>query len=488
MREARLSDKITFGTDGWRDVIAENFTFPNVRRVAAAIGRYILATYGDQRPVIVGHDTRFLARDFARTSVHILNGAGLRTLLVERDAPTPVVAFSALHPPASAEGRQAGSAGAVMITASHNPPEYCGIKYIPDYAGPATKEITDRIVGELGSLAGELAVGAEDGEVFDPAPAYKAAVARYLDMERIARAGLSVAYDAMHATGRGYTDALLEEAGCQVTTLRATLDPLFGGAMPEPAPRFLDGLSATVRSRKLALGLANDGDADRFGVIGEDGRCYTPNQVIALLARHLHKNRHMDGAIVRTVATTHLLDRLAAAYGLPLRETPVGFKWVGAVMRAEPVLIGGEESGGLSVLGHIPEKDGVLADLLVAEMIAFEGKPLGQIWTDLVAEIGFEPATRRLDLHLAEEAKLALIDYLKERTPASVAGFKVVDRNTTDGVKLRLENGSWLLARPSGTEPIVRVYLEAPDAASLGRLESAAQELVARATVPAAAR
>ncbi len=483
-----MSETITFGTDGWRDLIAENFTFPNVRRVAAAIARYILSTYGDARPVIIGHDTRFLARDFALTSIHILRDAGLKTLLVDRDAPTPVVAFSALHPPAAADGRLPGSAGAVMITASHNPPQYCGIKYIPDYAGPATKEITDRIVGELGSIGGGLPLGAEEGEIFDPAPAYKAAIARYLDMDRIARAGLSVAYDAMHATGRGYTDGLLKEAGCRVTTLRDTVDPLFGGAMPEPAPRFLGGLISTVTAGKMALGLANDGDADRFGVVGEDGHCYTPNQVIALLARHLHKNRHMNGAIVRTVATTHLLDRLAAAYGLPLRETPVGFKWVGAVMRAEPVLIGGEESGGLSVLGHIPEKDGVLADLLVAEMIAFEGKPLGQIWADLVTEIGFEPATRRLDLHLEAEAKQALMDHLKQRTPTSVAGFKVTDRNTTDGVKLLLEDGSWLLARPSGTEPIVRVYLEAPDAATLGHLEGAAQELVERATMPAAAR
>lgn len=483
-----MKETITFGTDGWRDLIAENFTFGNVRRVAAAISRHILSTYGEDKPVLIGHDTRFLARDFARTCVHILQAAGLSTLLVERDAPTPVIAYSALHPPGNLDGAAPGSAGALMITASHNPPQYCGIKYIPDYAGPATKEITDRIVAEIAHVSEDLPAGADDGPIFDPAPAYKAAIARYLDMDRLGSAKLTVAYDAMHATGRGYTDALLREAGCTVTTLRDTVDPLFGGAMPEPAPRYLETLVRTVVSGKMALGLANDGDADRFGVVGEDGRFYTPNQVIALLARHLHKNRKMNGAIVRTVATTHLLDRLAAAYGLPLRETPVGFKWVGAVMRQEPVLIGGEESGGLSVLGHIPEKDGVLADLLVAEMIAFEGKPLSRIWADLVAEIGFEPAARRLDLHLSNEAKIALVDTFKHRTPTTIAGRKVKDKLTTDGIKLLLEDGSWLLARPSGTEPIVRVYLEAQDPAALAELEAAAQQIVSQATAPAAAR
>lgn len=464
-------DQITFGTDGWRDLIAEGFTFPNVRRVAAGIGRYIKATYGADRPIVIGHDTRFLARDFARTVVHVLHSEGLRTLLANRDAPTPVMAFAAQDRP---------TAGAVMITASHNPPQYCGIKYIPDYAGPATKEITDRIVAEIGQVSGaDLPVGASDGEIFDPAPRYREAIRKYLDFERIRGARLRVAYDAMHATGRGYTDDLLREAGCEVVSLRTTLDPLFGGAMPEPAPRFLGGLIETVTSGGMALGLSNDGDADRFGVVGEDGRYYVPNQVIALLARHLYKNRGMRGAIVRTVATTHMLDRLAEKYGLPVRETPVGFKWVGAVMRQEPVLIGGEESGGLSVLGHIPEKDGILADLLVAEMVAWEGKPLSEIWRDLVAEVGFESQTRRLDLHLSAAAKDAVMDFFRRRTPSEVAGRKVTGTRTDDGVKLLLEGDCWLLARPSGTEPIIRIYLEAPDSGSLEALHKAADALVA---------
>lgn len=465
-----MSDQITFGTDGWRDLIAEGFTFPNVRRVAAGIGRYVKATYGTDRPVVIGHDTRFLARDFARTAVHVLQAEGLSTLLADRDAPTPVIAYAAQDRP---------TAGALMITASHNPPQYCGIKYIPDYAGPATKEITDRIVAEIGQVRAEdLSLGAADGEGFDPAPRYREAIRKYLDMDRIQAAKLKVGYDAMHATGRGYTDDLLREAGCEVVSLRTSVDPLFGGAMPEPAPRFLGKLIETVTSGGMALGLSNDGDADRFGVVGEDGRYYVPNQVIALLARHLYKNRGLKGAIVRTVATTHMLDRLAEKYGLPVRETPVGFKWVGAVMRQEPVLIGGEESGGLSVLGHIPEKDGILADLLVAEMVAWEGKPLSAIWADLVAEVGFESRTRRLDLHLSAAAKEAVMDFFRRRTPSEVAGLKVTGTRTDDGVKLLLEGDCWMLARPSGTEPIIRIYLEAPDAGALEALHKAADALV----------
>ncbi len=466
-----MTEQITFGTDGWRDLIAEGFTFPNVRRVAAGLAKYIKANYGTDLPVVIGHDTRFLARGFARTVVHVLHSEGLSTLLADRDAPTPVIAYAAQDRP---------TAGAVMITASHNPPEWCGIKYIPEYAGPATKEITDRIVAEIGQVRAEdLPMGAEDGEGFDPAPRYREAIHKYLDMERIRKAGLKVAYDAMHATGRGYTDGLLRDAGCEVLSLRTSIDPLFGGVMPEPAPRFLGDLIKTVTSGGMALGLSNDGDADRFGVVGEDGRYYVPNQVIALLARHLYKNRGMKGAIVRTVATTHLLDRLADKYGLPLRETPVGFKWVGAVMRQEPVLIGGEESGGLSVLGHIPEKDGILADLLVAEMVAWEGKPLSAIWADLVAEMGLEPQTRRLDLHLSPAAKDAVMDFFRRRTPSEVAGKKVVGTRTDDGVKLLLEGDCWLLARPSGTEPIIRIYLEAPDSATLEALHKAADQMVA---------
>lgn len=472
-----MSNPITFGTDGWRDLIADGFTFGNVRIVASAIADYVQEAYSADRPVLVGYDTRFLAREFAETVVSILSDRGIKTLLSERDVPTPVIAFAA---------RELNSAGAVMLTASHNPPQYCGIKYIPDYAGPATKAITDKIVSRVNhylATNATFAKGRKVGDTFDPMPGYMAWIRELVPGEAMKQAKLSVVYDALYSTGRGYLDALLTEFGCKVTLLHGNRDPLFGGGMPEPAVGQLGELIQTVKGG-YDLGLATDGDADRFGVVDSEGTFYTPNQVIALLMRHLIKNRKQTGVVVRTVATTHLIDRLAAHYGVEVRETPVGFKWVGEKMREESVLIGGEESGGLSVLGHIPEKDGILANLLVADMMATEGKPLKQIWAELVAEVGWNPANRRLDLHLTEEAKAAVLKLFLEETPKAIAGLSVTDSSRKDGVKLMLADGSWVLARPSGTEPIIRVYLEAADKPALDKLAHAVERLVEEVAGP----
>lgn len=478
-----MPNTITFGTDGWRDLIAEGFTFANVRVVAEAIADYVSGAYPSDRPVLVGYDTRFLAREFAETVVAVLASRGLKTLLSERDVPTPVIAFAA---------RERRSAGAVMLTASHNPPQYCGLKYIPDYAGPATKEITDQIVQNVARHLKDvdtLPQGRAVGETFDPMPSYMAWIRGLVPSAPIRQAHLKVVYDALYSTGRGYLDALLTEYGCDVRLLHGHRDPLFGGGMPEPAVQQLGELIATVKSDRADLGLATDGDSDRFGVVDAEGTFYTPNQVIALLLRHLVKNRKQTGVVVRTVATTHLIDRLASHYGVEVRETPVGFKWVGERMRQEAVLIGGEESGGLSVLGHIPEKDGILANLLVVDMVACEGKPLKQIWADLVAEVGFDPANRRLDLHLSEAAKTSVLRMFLEATPSAIAGQAVVDASRKDGIKLTLADGSWVLARPSGTEPIIRVYLEAASLPALDALEAAVRRLVETAAgpIPAAA-
>jgi len=469
---------IVFGTDGWRDIIAEGFTFGNVRIVAAAIADYVKSAYPADRPVLVGYDTRFLAREFAETVVAVLQSRGLKTLLANRDVATPVIAYAA---------RDLNSAGAIMLTASHNPPPYCGIKYIPDYAGPATKDITDTIVANVKRLQGEAAdlpTGRVVGEEFDPMPRYFAWIRQLVPGNELKKAHLKVVYDALYSTGRGYLDELLREYGCDVIALHGYRDPLFGGGMPEPAKAQLGELIETVKSERAALGLATDGDSDRFGVVDSEGTFYTPNQIIALLLRHLVKNRGAKGVVVRTVATTHLIDRLAGHYGVEVRETPVGFKWVGEKMRQEPVIIGGEESGGLSVLGHIPEKDGILANLLVADMVATEGKPIAEIWKDLVAEVSWNPANRRLDLHLSEHAKAEVLRLFVERTPSEVAGIKVQDVLRKDGVKLLMEDGSWILARPSGTEPIIRVYLEAADPAALDKLATAVNLLVEEAAGP----
>jgi phosphomannomutase len=289
---------------------------------------------------------------------------------------------------------------------------------------------------------------------------------------------LKVRYDAMYSTSRGYLDEILAYCGCEVESLHTHRDVLFGGGMPEPKPDQLGELIAMIRADKADLGVATDGDADRFGIIDELGNYLIPNHILLLLARHLLKNKGKTGAIVRTVATTHLLDNLAAKYNLELIETAVGFKYVGQQMRETAVLIGGEESGGLSVIGHIPEKDGILADMLIAEMIAYEGKPLSQLVTEAIADANGPLSNTRLDLHLTNEHKLAVLSAIPSNPPTEIAGIKVKELGRKDGIKLYLEDGSWVLLRPSGTEPLIRVYIETTSDEKLAAIASFMQALI----------
>lgn len=447
------SSQIKFGTDGWRGIIADDFTFPNVRKVTRAIASYLETAYTKDRPVLVAYDTRFLADEFARTAAEVLADLGWTVKITNRDCPTPVIAYNARH---------LNSAGALMFTASHNPAPYCGIKYIPDYAGPATPEITDTIVANLDSASDALPSGKGSGSIssFDPKPDYMQFIYTLLDVEKIRTAKLKVKYDALYSTSRGYLDEVLQQCGCELESFHTYRDVLFGGGMPEPKGEQLVELVESVKNDKADLGLATDGDSDRFGIVDEQGNVLTPNTVLLVLARHLIKNKGKSGAIVRTVATTHLLDNFAAKYGCQLYETAVGFKYIGEKMRETTVLIGGEESGGLSVIGHIPEKDGVLADMLVVEAVAYEGKPLSQLVAEAIAEADGPLYNKRLDLHLEDAHKAAVIDSYTKNPPAAVAGIKVKEVGRKDGIKLYLEDGSWVLLRPSGTEPLMRVYLE----------------------------
>jgi len=447
------SGEIKFGTDGWRGIIADNFTFPNVRKVTRAIASYLETAYSKDKPVLIAYDTRFLADEFARTSAAVLADLGWNVKITDRDCPTPVIAYNA---------RLLNSAGALMFTASHNPAPYCGIKYIPDYAGPATPEITDTIVANIETSSDELPGSNPSGTIstFDPKPDYLNFIYTLLDVEKIKSANLKVKYDALYSTSRGYLDEVLQHCGCQLESFHDWRDVLFGGGMPEPKGEQLVELVAAVKADHADLGLATDGDSDRFGIVDEQGNVLTPNTVLLVLARHLIKNKGKSGAIVRTVATTHLLDNFAAKYGLQIYETAVGFKYIGEKMRETAVLIGGEESGGLSIIGHIPEKDGVLADMLVAEAIAYEGKPLSQLVQEAIAEADGPLYNNRLDLHLTEAHKVAVINSYTQNPPSEVAGIKVKEVGRKDGIKLYLEEGSWVLLRPSGTEPLVRVYME----------------------------
>jgi len=463
---------IVFGTDGWRGLIADDFTFANVRKVTRAIAAYLKTAYHPSRPVLIAYDTRFLADAFAQTAAEVLASEGWTVQVTDRDCPTPVIAYAAKH-------RQ--SAGALMFTASHNPAPYCGIKYIPDYAGPATPDITDAIVSEIpvASEAIPCTIPSEQISHFDPRPEYLAFLYSQLDLDIMRRAKLKVVYDALYSTSRGYVDEVLRHCGCDIEVLHAHRDVLFGGGMPEPKGEQLLELVLRVQESGANLGLATDGDSDRFGIVDETGTVLTPNMVLLALAKHLVKNRGKRGAIVRTVATTHLLDILAEQYGLEIYETAVGFKYIGEKMRQIPVLIGGEESGGLSVLGHIPEKDGVLADMLIVEMLAYEGKPLSQIVAEVVAEVGGPLINHRLDLHLSNPHKLAVMTAFKTNPPTSVAGMTVQEVSTKDGVKLYLQDGSWILLRPSGTEPLLRVYMEVRTAAQQAAITEAMQVQIA---------
>jgi phosphomannomutase len=441
--------------------------------VASAIAAYLISHRLDKKPLIVGYDSRFLADRFAEEVVKVMEAAGIGCFLTERDTPTPVVAW---------EVKDREACGAVMLTASHNPPIYCGIKFIPDYAGPANEAITKEIEGQIRSPKPETPnksqVRNPKFERFEPRERYLKYIQSFIDPVVIKKAKLKIVVDPMYGSGRGYLDKLLQELGCQVEEIHNYRDVLFGGHNPEPDQGNLAELSAKVRESQAALGLALDGDADRFGVVDEVGDFYSANQIIALLFNYLVEDRGFTGSAVRSLGTTHMLDAIAKPHNIKVHETPVGFKHIAQIMLREPVIIGGEESGGLTISGHIPEKDGILADLLVAEMVAKRGQPLSRIWEDLTKKIGLYEG-RRGKVEVPEERIKKLIQGLKEAPPKDIKGIKVIEVRTFDGVKFILEDGSWLLIRPSGTEPLLRIYSESKNPGVLDKIELYLESLLA---------
>lgn len=462
---------IRFGTDGWRSILAEEFTFDNVRLVAQAIADYFKAQQSAAQPlIVVGYDSRFLGERFARAVAEILAVNNLQVSMVDRDSPTPVVAFAV---------KQLKAFGAVMITASHNPPEYNGIKFIPHYAGPATTAITDKLMEHIQKLekgnwkfrGGINLDRSKFFSTFDPQRAYIDHISTLVSLEEIKKGGLKVLYNPLHATGRGYLDQILKGRVEKLTVLNGERDPLFGGILPEPSEENLKENRQTLLSGKYDVELATDGDADRLGVMDDEGNFISPNEVLCLLFRHLVRNRKKTGAAIRSVATTHLLDQLAKNYGQTSKEVPVGFKYIAEEMLLGNVLIGGEESGGISVQGHIPEKDGILAGLLVLEMLAFEKKPLSQIRKELLKELDSGFFNRRLDIRVEGEKKDALLKAFAEPKTEKFADSHILKIKRTDGIVYMLANGGWVLVRPSGTEPLLRIYLEARSHEKLKELE-----------------
>jgi len=465
--------EIKFGTSGWRGILAEDFTLANVRVVTQAIADHLKAVGEADKGVVVGHDSRFFGERFARETARVLAGAGVPVFLCNRDTPTPVIAFEVLQ-------RHAG--GAINFTASHNPHEYNGIKFSPSWGGPALPEVTADIERRANAMLGEIcyrdlpldqAVRQGLVQEIDPLPAYLEALRGKVDLDAIGRSGLTVVVDPMFGAGRGYLDTLLVESGLMVQSINAQRDPYFGGLPPDPSKTHLNDLIVRVKGdATVALGLATDGDADRYGIIDGDGSFIEPNYILALLYDYLVRRRGDRGDAARSVATSHFVDAVAVHHGCKVRETPVGFKYIGEFIRDDQIAIGGEESAGLTVRGHVPDKDGILACLLVAEMVAVEGKSLNQLLADLYRRVG-EFHTGRQNLHLSPALEAGYADKLKN-LPTALAGRKVHEVVTVDGVKLLLEGGSWVLFRKSGTEPVVRVYAEARSAAELNELAEAA--------------
>ena len=468
---------IKFGTDGWRAIMAEEFTFPNVRMVACAIAKYVKDSQKASKGVVIGYDTRFLSDKFAETCARVLLGADVKVLLMERDSPTPVTAFTVV---------KRNAAGAIMLTASHNPPYYNGLKFIPEYGGPAGPQITAQIESNLQTIMPNekiLEKSIEKGiaekmlEKIEPSEDYFKRINELIDFETIRKSKIAVAFDRIYGTGRNYVDALLSRNNISVRVIHNMRDPLFGGGMPEPSVEYLSQLISIVKDNKLALGLATDGDADRFGVVDSLGVYLTPNQLISIIFVHLLKRRKFQGAVVRTVATTHLIDKIAEKFGVQVYETPVGFKYICEKMLSENIIIGGEESGGLSILGHIPEKDGILANLLACEVAAIENKPLSIVYKNLLDEFG-EVYTDRINIHLkSDEQKNSIMHKLKVDPPSFIMNVKVTSINDVDGYKFLLKDGSWVLVRASGTEPVLRIYLEASSKDMLRKLQKFAEDI-----------
>ena len=453
--------EIKFGTDGWRAIVGKDFTEENVNLVTKAIGKYVFDNFGINKKIIIGYDPRNMADVYSMQCAKILKTLGFDVLYSDKIIPTPVLAYSAKYL----------NACAVMFTASHNPPEYLGMKFIPDYAGPATSDITNALMNNIG---GEEFEPQKEGSLteYDFQPAYDRHVETLVNFEKIKTLKTNILFDGFYSASIGYFDKLLRAHQIKFETMNMFHDKNFGGGMPDPKPQYLKDLTEKIKNSENTIGLANDGDADRFGVINENGEYVSPNEIIAILLMHLRKNKGYEGSLVKTVGASLLLNKVAEKLGIEVIETPVGFKHVGEAMRKYNPVIGGEESGGLSIQGHIPEKDGILANLLILEAMAYAGKSLVELQEDLYNFAGCKFYNDRIDKKLdsTEEIKPVLEKF---KTLKSIGKYNIIKTDTKDGVKIYLDdNTSWILVRPSGTEPLLRIYFESDSPQKIEELKN----------------
>ncbi len=464
-----MATQIKFGTSGWRAIIADEFTVANVRRAITGIARYVVSKKASGARVVVGRDPRYMGERFVEIASDILSAHGVQPLVIAEPAPTPAISWETMRLKAD---------GAINFTASHNPPEYNGIKFSTPDGAPALPEVTkaiESLVPQNGDHSGGAAAKATL-EKIDPKPAYLARLRETIDLELIRKSGLKVVFDPLWGAARGYTDDLLRGAGIPVTTVHDVRDVLFGDHAPEPDGELLDEMRQQMKATGARIGIATDGDADRFGIVDTDGTFIQPNYVLALCFDYLVESRGWKNGVAKSVATTNLVNALAEYHKVELHETPVGFKYIGELIKQDKLAIGGEESAGLTIRYHVPEKDGLLAGLLCCEAMARRNKSLQQQIQDIFAKVGsFYP--QRDNFRLTPEVKAKFTEKLTN-DPAEFSGRKVKQVVRTDGMKLVFADGSWVCYRLSGTEPVVRVYSEARSADDLKKLASAARDWI----------
>ncbi|HVB13401.1 MAG TPA: phosphoglucomutase/phosphomannomutase family protein [Candidatus Dormibacteraeota bacterium] len=471
-RLALTQSKISFGTDGWRAVVADDFTYANVRAVTQAVAQY-LASAPAEGKVVVGHDTRFSAELFAQQVAQVLAANSRQVLLSDRPSPTQVSAWLVVD---------RGALGGVVVTASHNPPEFNGLKYKPDYGGSASPEVIARLEEELAQVLADDSVrtmGIEEAiaqglvELVDPRPSYRAQIARLVQLDQIREAGLHLLHDPMYGSGSGYITDLVGGRATRVSELHSERNPGFGGLHPEPIPPNTDEAARVLRAGGFDLGIVNDGDADRVGIFDENGDFVDQLEVATLLLWHLCENRKLRGPVVRSLTMSRRLDILGQRYSCEVEELPVGFKYLGTRMRELDALFAAEESGGFGFRGHIPERDGILSGLFFAEMIVMTGQPLSEI-RQRVAQLVGPHAYARRDHRFSREsypaAREKLVHRMKVNQPRTVGAEQVTATRNDDGYKYWLGEDSWVLVRMSGTEPLMRVYCESTTPERVQRL------------------
>ncbi len=465
---------IRFGTDGWRAIIGDDFTFDNVRACAQATALYVKEAGLATRGMVVGYDTRFASEEFAAAAAEVLAANDIPVYLCDRPAPTPVVGHAIL---------KRNAAGSVVITASHNPPQYSGFKVRTEYAGAAPPEVLGRIEALLQHAAAAprlpLAEAKARGlvEMFDPQPDYLAHICELVELEGLRTAGLRVVVDSMHGAGAGYLRRLLAGGKTLIWEVRSARNPLFPGMHnPEPIPHNLSPLRRAVSRHRSQVGLATDGDADRLGVLDGEGRFVNQLQTFALLTYYLLEVRGLRGPVVKSVTTTGMVQRLGELYGVPVHETAVGFKHLGPKMRETDAIIAGEESGGYAFRGHLPERDGILSGLYFLDLMARRRKDAAELIAELFRKVG-PHYYDRVDIEMSPQERARVESRLAGLSPESIAGMEVTSIDRTDGLRFRLEDGAWALIRLSGTEPLMRIYTEVPREELVARVLSECREL-----------